>query len=228
MTPTATQLHRPIVIFGPSGAGKSTILKRLFAAHPSKFGFSVSRELSPPLSSPSHTQDIKISNNGWGSEKIDTTRTPRSGERDGIEYNFTTQESFLKLVDEGGFIEHAQFGGNHYGTSVKAVKDVAEEGKICVLDIEMEGVKQVKRTDLHARFLFLAPPSIEVLEQRLRGRGTEDEDSLKKRLDQAAKEMAFSQEKGVHDKIVVNDDVEKAFKEVEEWVVDGGKYGGQG
>ncbi|KAL8798714.1 MAG: hypothetical protein Q9182_006447 [Xanthomendoza sp. 2 TL-2023] len=88
------------------------------------------------------------------------------------------------------------------------------------------GVKQVKRTDLHARFLFLSPPSIEVLEQRLRGRGTEDEESLKKRLDQAAKEMAFSNEKGVHDKIVVNDDVEKAFKEVEEWVVDGGKYGG--
>lgn len=70
--------------------------------------------------------------------KADTTRAPRSGERDGIEYNFTTTESFLKLVDEGGFIEHAQFGGNHYGTSVKAVRDVAEEGRICVLDIEME------------------------------------------------------------------------------------------
>ncbi|KAL8700247.1 MAG: hypothetical protein Q9224_001055, partial [Gallowayella concinna] len=90
------------------------------------------------------------------------------------------------------------------------------------------GVKQVKRTDLHARFLFLSPPSVEVLEQRLRGRGTEDEESLKKRLEQAEKEMAFSKEKGVHEKIVVNDDVEKAFKEVEEWVVDGGRYGGQG
>ncbi|KAL8681552.1 MAG: hypothetical protein Q9186_002368 [Xanthomendoza sp. 1 TL-2023] len=154
-------------------------------------------------------------------KNIDTTRSPRSGERNGIEYNFTTKESFLSLVDEGGFIEHAQFGGNYYGTSVKAVKDVAEEGKIC-------GVKQVKRTDLHARFLFLSPPSVEVLEQRLRGRGTEDEESLKKRLEQAEKEMAFSKEKGVHEKIVVNDDVEKAFKEVEEWVVDGGRYGGQG
>ncbi|CAL8581994.1 guanylate kinase, variant 2 [Xanthoria parietina] len=106
----ATQLHRPVVISGPSGTGKSTILKRLFAAHPDTFGFSVSH----------------------------TTRAPRSGERDGIEYNFTTTESFLKLADEGGFIEHAQFGGNHYGTSVKAVRDVAEEGRICVLDIEME------------------------------------------------------------------------------------------
>ncbi|KAL8674246.1 MAG: hypothetical protein Q9168_001313 [Polycauliona sp. 1 TL-2023] len=197
---TTTQLHRPIVVSGPSGSGKSTVLKRLFTAHPNIFGFSVSH----------------------------TTRSPRSGERDGIEYNFTTKESFLKLVDEGGFIEHAQFGGNYYGTSVKAVKDVAEKGHICVLDIEMEGVKQVKRTDLHARFLFLCPPSVEILEQRLRGRGTEDEDSLKKRLDQAAKEMAFSKEEGVHDKIIINDDLERAYKEVDEWIVDNGKFGGQG
>ncbi|KAL8779523.1 MAG: hypothetical protein Q9213_006892 [Squamulea squamosa] len=156
----------------------------------------------------------------------DTTRAPRSGERDGIEYNFVTKESFLEIVDEGGFIEHAQFGGNYYGTSVKAVKDVAEEGRICVLDIEMEGVKQVKRSGLNARFLFLSPPSVEVLEQRLRGRGTEDEESLRKRLDQAAKEMAFSKEEGVHDRIVVNNDLEKAYKEVDEWIVDGGKFGG--
>ncbi|KAL8983061.1 MAG: hypothetical protein Q9205_002591 [Flavoplaca limonia] len=196
----AMQVRRPVVISGPSGTGKSTILKRLFAAHPNTFGFSVSH----------------------------TTRAPRSGERDGIEYNFTTKESFLKLVDEGGFIEHAQFGGNHYGTSVKAVEDVAEKGRICVLDIEMEGVKQVKRTELNARFLFLSPPSVQVLEQRLRGRGTENEDSLRKRLDQAAKEMAFSKEEGVHDKIVINDELEKAYKEVDEWIMDGGNCGGQG
>ena len=69
---------------------------------------------------------------------IDTTRKPRAGEQDGREYNFATKDSFLSLVNENGFIEHAQFGGNHYGTSVKAVKDVAEKGRICVLDIEME------------------------------------------------------------------------------------------
>ncbi|KAI4166502.1 MAG: hypothetical protein LQ343_008001 [Gyalolechia ehrenbergii] len=166
----------------------------------------------------------------------DTTRAPRPTEQDGREYNFTTREAFLKLVDEGGFIEHAQFGGNYYGTSVKAVKDVAEKGRICVLDIEMEipgetlikGVKQVKRTDLSARFLFLSPPSLQILEQRLRGRGTEDEDSLRRRLQQAEKEMAFSREEGVHDMVVVNDDLERAYREVEEWVVDGGKFGGKG
>ena len=89
-------------------------------------------------------------------------------------------------------------------------------------------MKQVKRTELNARFLFLSPPSVEVLEQRLRGRGTENEDSLRKRLDQAAKEMAFSKEEGVHDKIVINDELEKAYKEVDEWIMDGGNCGGQG
>ncbi|MCJ1279978.1 hypothetical protein MMC21_007803 [Puttea exsequens] len=198
MAPSATQTHRPIVITGPSGSGKSTILKRLFAAHPDTFGFSVSH----------------------------TTRVPRAGEKDGREYNFTTQDVFLKLVDEGGFIEHARFGGNYYGTSVKAVRDVAERGRICVLDIEMEGVKQVQRTDLNARFLFLSPPSEEVLEQRLRGRGTDSEEDVKKRLEQAKKEIAFAKEAG--EKIVVNDDLERAYQEVDEWVVDGGRYGAEG
>ena len=111
------------MISGPSGSGKSTILKRLFAAHPGTFGFSVSH----------------------------TTRKPRDGEQDGREYNFTSPETFLALVGEGGFIEHAKFGGNYYGTSVKAVKDVAEKGRICVLDIEME-------VSLHPdRFLFRFP-----------------------------------------------------------------------
>ncbi|KAL8660503.1 MAG: hypothetical protein Q9202_006498 [Teloschistes flavicans] len=208
MAPTATQLHRPIVISGPSGTGKSTILKRLFAAHPDTFGFSISRT------------DARSS-----IRNLDTTRAPRSGEQDGREYKFTSRDSFQQLVNANGFIEHAQFGGNYYGTSVEAVKNVAEKGRICVLDIEMEGVKQVKTTDLNARFLFLSPPSVEELERRLRGRGTEDEDSLKKRLDQAAKEMAFSEQGGVHDRIVVNDDLERAYLEVEEWVVDEGRFG---
>ncbi|MCJ1336826.1 hypothetical protein MMC09_002104 [Bachmanniomyces sp. S44760] len=198
MAPSAIQKHRPIVISGPSGAGKSTLLKRLFADHPNTFGFSVSH----------------------------TTRFPRAGEEDGREYNFTTKDAFLQLVDQGGFIEYAQFGGNYYGTSIKAVKDIAEKGGICILDIEMEGVKQVKRTDLQARYLFLSPPSLSTLESRLRGRGTETEDHIQKRLQQAEKEMEYSRTEGVHDRIVINDDLETAYRELEGWVVDGGRFGG--
>jgi guanylate kinase len=83
----------------------------------------------------------------------------------------------------------------------------------------------VKRTDLNARFVFLAPPSVEELERRLRGRGTETEESLQKRLDQAAKELDFAKGDGVHDKTIVNDNLEKAYTELEEWVVDGGEHG---
>ena len=86
-------------------------------------------------------------------------------------------------------------------------------------------MKQVKRTDLHARYLFLSPPSPAVLEERLRGRGTETEESIRKRLAQAEVEMAYSREEGVHDKVVVNDDLEKAYREVEGWVVDEGRFG---
>ncbi|KAK6810836.1 hypothetical protein RU639_013371 [Aspergillus parasiticus] len=193
------QKFRPVVVSGPSGAGKSTLLKRLFADYPDTFGFSVSH----------------------------TTRAPRPGEQHGREYYFTTKADFLDLVSKNGFIEHAQFGGNHYGTSVQAVKDIAEKGRICILDIEMEGVKQVKRTDLNARFMFLAPPSVEELELRLRGRGTESEESLSKRLAQAKNELEYAKEPGAHDKIVVNDDLEKAYTELRDWIVDDGRFGAE-
>ena len=89
-----------------------------------------------------------------------------------------------------------------------------------------QGVKQVQKTDLNARFLFLSPPSLETLEQRLRGRGTDKEKDIIKRLDQAKNEMAFSKSADApFEKTIVNDDLEKAYKEVEEWVVDGGRYG---
>jgi guanylate kinase len=106
----ALSAHQPIVISGPSGAGKSTILKRLFDEFPGKFGFSISH----------------------------TTRGPRGTEQDGKEYYFVTKEEFLELIEKKGFVEHAQFGGNHYGTSIKAVNDIAERGQVCILDIEME------------------------------------------------------------------------------------------
>ncbi|KAK5127542.1 guanylate kinase [Meristemomyces frigidus] len=182
---------RPIVVSGPSGSGKSTLLKRLFDAYPDRFGFSVSH----------------------------TTRSPRPGEEDGVAYNFVTKDAFKKLIDENGFIEHAQFGSNMYGTSVQAVKSVAEKGQTCILDIEMEGVKQVKKTDLNARFLFLQPPSVEILEKRLRGRGTDKEEDIQSRLAQAEKEIEYSKTPGVHDKIIINDDLEKAWQEFKEFCV---------
>lgn len=221
-TNTSARPPRPIVLSGPSGTGKSTLLKRLMSAHPNTFGFSVSH----------------------------TTRQPRPGERDGVEYNFVSREDFEKLRDEGGFIETAQFGGNYYGTSVKAVEDVAKgrgggnaggdgdnkgEGLICVLDIEMEGVKQVKtKKELDARICFLQPPSVEELDKRLRGRGTEKEDAIQKRLRQAENEMAYAKaerekrggkEDDVDFKVVTNDDLETAYRELDDWVVDGGRFG---
>ncbi|KAL4814004.1 guanylate kinase-domain-containing protein [Aspergillus spinulosporus] len=197
MATSAVQKFRPVVVSGPSGTGKSTLLKRLFAEYPDTFGFSVSH----------------------------TTRAPRPGEQHAREYYFTTKEDFLDLVSKNGFIEHAQFGGNYYGTSVQAVKDIAAKERICILDIEMEGVKQVKKTDLNARFLFLAPPSVEELERRLRSRGTETEESLQKRLTQAKNELEYAKQPGAHDKIIVNDDLESAYKEFRDYIVDGGNFG---
>lgn len=184
-------MSRPIVISGPSGTGKSTLLKKLFSEFPDKFGFSISN----------------------------TTRSPRVGEVDGKDYHFTTVENFKKLIEEKKFIEWAQFSGNYYGTTIKAVKDVSSTGKQCILDIDMQGVKSVKATDLNARFLFISPPSIEILKSRLSGRGTETEDSLNKRIDAAAAELEYA-ESGAHDKVIVNDDLEKAYKEFRKFIVD--------
>ncbi|GME66929.1 unnamed protein product [[Candida] boidinii] len=181
---------RPIVISGPSGTGKSTLLKRLFAEFPDKFGFSVSN----------------------------TTRSPRPGEQNGIDYNFVTVDEFKSLIEDKKFIEWAQFSGNYYGTTIKAVKDVSDSMKrTCILDIDMQGVKSVKGTDLNARYLFLSPPSIDELKKRLTGRGTETDDSIAKRIAAATAEMEYA-ETGAHDRIIVNDDLEKAYKELKEFI----------
>ncbi|KAK6535134.1 hypothetical protein TWF694_001614 [Orbilia ellipsospora] len=182
-----------IVLSGPSGAGKSTLLKRLFAKYPDTFGFSVSH----------------------------TSRNPREGEVQGREYWFTDKEEFRKLINDGKFIENAEFSGNLYGTSIQAVKDVQEAGRICILDIEMEGVKQVKKTILNdtSSFIFVKPPSIEELRKRLEGRNTESPESLQKRLAQAEKELEFAKTPGVHDMIIVNDDLERAFQELEDHIL---------
>lgn len=181
---------RPIVVSGPSGTGKSTLLKRLMGEYPDKFGFSVSN----------------------------TTRKPREGEKDGVDYYFSTVDMFKKMIENKEFIEWAQFSGNYYGTSIAAVRKVSDELKrTCILDIDMQGVKSVKKTDLNARYLFLSPPSIEELKKRLEGRGTETADSLQKRIAAASAEMEYAKT-GAHDKIIVNDDLEKAYKEFKEFI----------
>lgn len=183
-------MARPIVISGPSGTGKSTLLKKLFAEFPNKFGFSVSN----------------------------TTRTPRAGETNGVDYHFTSVDEFKKLIDENKFIEWAQFSGNYYGTSIKAVEDVAKTNKVCLLDIDMQGVKSVKASTIDARYLFVAPPSIESLRDRLVGRGTETEDSIAKRIASATGEMEYAQT-GAHDLVIVNDDLEKAYQQFKEFIL---------
>lgn len=127
-------------------------------------------------------------------------------------------EDMTKEVAEGKFIESAIFSGNMYGTSIAAVSDVAATGRRCLLDIDLQGVQAVKKTDLNARFLFIAPPSMTALEERLRGRGTETEEAIQARLEAANREMAYAKTPGVHDRIIVNDDVDKAYKELEKFI----------
>jgi len=177
---------RPLVLFGPSGTGKSTLLKRLFAAHPEKFGFSISH----------------------------TTRSPRPGETDGKEYHFVTRDQFVSLIKDGAFIENAQFSGNMYGTSVKAVEEVGNQGRRCILDIDAQGVRLIKENhrSLNPVFLFISPPSLTVLRSRLEGRGTETEEAVKSRLDAALNEIAYARTgPEAVDIVVVNDDLDRAY-----------------
>jgi guanylate kinase len=175
---------RPLILSGPSGVGKSTLLKRLFSEFPNKFGFSVSH----------------------------TTRSPRHGETDGKEYFFVTPQSFKELIQTGAFIEHAEFSGNFYGTSFQTVRQVEQEGRRCILDIEAQGVRQIKTTTLNPVYLFISPPSMSALRARLHSRGTETESSIQKRLDTAIKEIQYAKEPCVHDLVIVNDNVDRAYE----------------
>jgi guanylate kinase len=111
------------------------------------------------------------------------------------------------------------FSGNQYGASKKTIAGEMAQGLVVVLDIEMHGVKQIKaNSSIDARYVFIKPPSLETLERRLRGRGTEIDEDIQKRLAQAKAEVECAETQGVHDKIIVNDDLDKAFKELEEFV----------
>ncbi|KAM5217704.1 guanylate kinase isoform 1-T1 [Hipposideros larvatus] len=174
---------RPVVLSGPSGAGKSTLLKRLLQEHSGIFGFSVSH----------------------------TTRDPRPGEENGKDYYFVTREVMQRDIAAGDFIEHAEFSGNLYGTSKAAVSAVQAMNRICVLDVDLQGVRNIKKTDLQPIYIFVQPPSLNVLEQRLRQRNTETEESLAKRLAAAQADMESSKEPGLFDLVIINDSLDKAY-----------------
>ncbi|XP_068196492.1 guanylate kinase [Antennarius striatus] len=177
---------RPVVLSGPSGAGKSTLLKKLMTEFDNVFGFSVSH----------------------------TTRNPRPGEEDGKDYHYVTREKMQAGIDNGDFIESAEFSGNLYGTSKAAVQAVQAQNLICILDIDMQGVKNIKTTDLNPIYISIQPPSMTILEKRLRDRKTESEESLQKRLRAAMVDMELSKEPGVFDTIIVNDKLEEAYEQL--------------
>lgn len=181
---------RPLVLCGPSGCGKSTLTNRLLKDHPNKFGFSISH----------------------------TTRGPRPGEVNGREYYFTDRATMQKSVDAGEFIEWAIYNGNMYGTSKKAIQDVVDSGKACVLDIDMQGVKKMKNSGIDCYYVFVKTPSLEELEKRLRSRGTETEESLSKRLEIAKKELAFAETPGNFNRVIINDDLDRAYNEFHDTV----------
>ena len=156
---------------------------------------------------------------------LDTTRSPRIGEENGRSYYFVTREEFQELKERNAFLEWAEFSKNLYGTSVAAVEKVLQDdNKICILDIDLQGVQSVKRlgAHLHPRYVFIKPPSLEDLKSRLLLRNTESPESLDLRLKIAENDSRFAEENpDFYDAIVVNDDVEVAYKKLTSFIFDG-------
>ena len=172
------------VITGPSGVGKGTLVQRLLERNP-KIWLSVSA----------------------------TTRSPREGERDGLSYFFQSRERFDALVADGGLLEWAEFAGNCYGTPRAPVEAELSTGRPVLLEIELEGARQVRRSFPDAVQIFLSPPSFEELERRIRGRGTDPESAIQRRLARAQEELKAKAE---FDAVVVNDDLDQALLRLEQ------------
>src|SRR5947209_18539784 len=170
------------VITGPSGVGKGTLIGRL-------------RERIPEL-------ELSVSA---------TTRRPRPGERDGVDYHFLTPEQFQQHVDAGDFLEHATYSGNRYGTLRSELDARLREGRPVVLEIELQGARQVREAMPEAVAVFIAPPSREALRQRLVGRGTDSPGQVQARLQTAEQELEAADE---FRHVVVNDQLEAAIEEL--------------
>ena len=174
---------RLLLITGPSGVGKGTLVARLLERHPGLW-LSVSA----------------------------TTRAPRAGEEEGRHYFFLDRAAFERQVAAGGFLEWAEFAGNLYGTPRAAVQERLEAGRTVLLEIELEGARQVRRSFPAGFQVLLRPPSFEELERRIRGRGTDSEEAIARRLARAREELAAEAE---FDAVVVNDDLERALVDLE-------------
>lgn len=171
-----------IVLSGPSGVGKSTVISELLSERPD-IHFSVSY----------------------------TTRAPRVGEADGVNYNFVTREQFERMIAQNELLEYAQYVDNYYGTSLKVIQDYLDAGTDVLLDIEVQGAAKVRQKCPDAVFIFIIPPSFEELSRRLHGRNTDGEDVIAGRLQKAREEY---EEIPGYDFLVVNDKVSTAAAEI--------------
>lgn len=187
---------RLFVISGPSGAGKGTLLAELRKQRPD-LGLTVSA----------------------------TTRSPRPGEVDGTSYYFLSDEEFRRRITAGEFVEWAEVHGHLYGTLVSEVKRLLAKGHSLVLEIDVQGALNVRKVYPDAVLVFIEPPSLQVLEERLRGRGTEDEASIELRLKNARHEMELADQ---YDVRIVNDTVDRAAQELgsvmRRFEMDGGSH----
>lgn len=172
-----------IVLSGPSGVGKGTVRKELFKQPNTNYEYSISM----------------------------TTRKPREGEVDGVDYFFKTREEFEKLIEEGKLLEYAEFVGNYYGTPLDYVNETLDAGRDVFLEIEVQGAAQIREKVPEALFIFLAPPSLSELEKRLIGRGTETEEIIQKRIETAKEELEMM---SLYDYVVENDEIQKACEKI--------------
>ena len=173
------------MISGPSGSGKSTICKKL-------------------LEDPRVTFSVSA-----------TTRKRREGEVDGRDYHFLSREEFKRKVERGEFVEHAEVYGNMYGTLREPMRKAMAEGKVYLLEIDVQGANQLRALGEEGTYVFIAPPDFEELRRRLAGRGTETPEMLERRLHKAEDEW---RERVKYDHVVVNDRVERAVAEIRKLV----------
>ncbi|MEY3298575.1 MAG: Guanylate kinase [Cyanobacteriota bacterium] len=185
---TIPRTGRLIVFTGPSGVGKGTLLKALRDRYP----------------------NLKLSISA-------TTRQPRPGEVDGKDYYFVSREQFQAMVENGDLLEWAEFAGNFYGTPKTAVQQHLDEGEWIILEIELEGARQVRHTFPQALQLFVLPPSLDELEQRIRQRGKDSEEAIVRRMARAQVEIDAAPEFDVQ---IVNDDLETALQQLETAILD--------